>query len=95
MSGDIVKDHMWLAPAQHGAAPADLVLASVSKPSVPVAFGCDNIESGEIYRQAADGITGLSDAPLSVITQLAEAGAIEPEFTICFGQNGGVPCLQL
>lgn len=83
---------MWISSVWNASASADTVRAPAGMPSVPISFGCDNMETGEIYRQKADGITGLADDPLSIITQLSEAEAIESEFTICFGQAGGVMC---
>lgn len=88
--GNIVQDHMWLLGTGHASSPADRKYDSSNTSSVPVAFGCDDVESGEIFRQAVDGIAGLADDPLSIAHQLAEAGGIGPEFTVCFGQTGGV-----
>eukprot|EP00892_Ulva_mutabilis_P012167 jgi/Ulvmu1/9322/UM050_0071.1 len=90
VNGHLVQDYIWMPPVQY----ADYSAAghtnlSASMDSVPVTFGCDNFESGELYRQTADGITGLADDPLSITKQLAGAGAIAPEFTICFGHDGG------
>jgi hypothetical protein len=57
--------------------------------SEPVVFGCQEKETGEIFRQEADGILGLSAAPLSLPSQLARAGTVDPQFTVCFGPDGG------
>lgn len=59
--------------------------------AVWVVFGCETQETGEIYNQAADGILGLGNSPVSIINQLAEAGVIEDTFALCFGgvQGGG------
>jgi hypothetical protein len=60
--------------------------------SAPVVFGCQRKETGEIYRQDADGILGLSAAPLSLPSQLSGTGAVDAEFTVCFGADGGPLC---
>lgn len=90
--GSLVQDQVWMSPIWNASAPAETVRAPTGVPSFPISFGCDNMETGEIYRQKADGIMGLADDRLSIITQLSEAQAIEPEFTICFGQTGGGLC---
>ena len=54
-----------------------------------IAFGCQAAETGEIFNQQADGIVGLSAAALSLPSQLAAQGAVAPEFTICYGAEGG------
>lgn len=59
-----------------------------------IAFGCQTGETGEIYNQKADGIVGLSAAALALPSQLSAAGAIDPEFTICYGDEGGARLLR-
>lgn len=36
----------------------------------PVVFGCETQETGEIYRQEADGIMGLGNSAVSVVNQV-------------------------
>lgn len=38
---------------------------------VPVVFGCETRETGEIFNQAADGILGLGNSPVSLINQVS------------------------
>lgn len=65
------------------------LLTSHTLPSVaavvPVVFGCELQETGELYRQNADGLMGLGLSQISIPTQLAAAGAIDDGFALCFG----------
>lgn len=61
----------------------------------PVVFGCETLETGEIFSQEADGIMGLGNSEVSVINQLAGAGAIEDVFSLCFGGVEGNGALML
>ena len=36
---------------------------------VPVVFGCETRETGEIFNQEADGILGLGNSPISLVNQ--------------------------
>eukprot|EP00191_Tetraselmis_sp_GSL018_P003793 CAMPEP_0177598816 /NCGR_PEP_ID=MMETSP0419_2-20121207/12605_1 /TAXON_ID=582737 /ORGANISM="Tetraselmis sp., Strain GSL018" /LENGTH=521 /DNA_ID=CAMNT_0019091395 /DNA_START=616 /DNA_END=2181 /DNA_ORIENTATION=+ len=63
--------------------------------AVRVNFGCETQETGEIYRQAADGIMGLGVSEVSIPFQLAKSGAIEPMFSLCFGDVYGEGALLL
>ncbi|KAK3266280.1 hypothetical protein CYMTET_25086 [Cymbomonas tetramitiformis] len=65
--------------------------------SQPIVFGCEMRETGEIYRQAADGLMGLGQAAVSVVTQLANSWAIDDGFALCFGsvEGGGALILGL
>ena len=46
------------------------VLQLGGQPSMPVVFGCETRETGEIFNQEADGILGLGHSPISLIDQV-------------------------
>ncbi|XP_030538914.1 aspartic proteinase 36-like [Rhodamnia argentea] len=48
-------------------------------------FGCENVETGDLYSQHADGIMGLGHGDLSIIDQLVEKGVISDSFSLCYG----------
>ncbi|POO00777.1 Aspartic peptidase [Trema orientale] len=48
-------------------------------------FGCENMETGDLYSQRADGIMGLGRGDLSVVDQLVEKGVISDSFSLCYG----------
>lgn len=48
-------------------------------------FGCENVETGDLYSQHADGIMGLGRGDLSVIDQLVDKGVISDSFSLCYG----------
>ncbi|MCL7032136.1 hypothetical protein MKW94_016403, partial [Papaver nudicaule] len=48
-------------------------------------FGCENMETGDLYSQRADGIMGLGRGPLSVMDQLTDKGIISDSFSLCYG----------
>lgn len=64
-------------------------------PGVPVIFGCETRETGEIFKQRADGLFGLGNSDASVINQLVAAGQIEDMFSLCFGVVEGDGVLML
>ncbi len=59
-----------------------------SATQVPVVFGCETRETGEIFNQEADGILGLGNSPISLVNQARAAvercnTANSPLFEIC------------
>ncbi|XP_010481906.1 PREDICTED: aspartic proteinase-like protein 2 isoform X2 [Camelina sativa] len=48
-------------------------------------FGCENVETGDLFSQRADGIMGLGRGKLSVVDQLVDKGVIEDTFSLCYG----------
>lgn len=48
-------------------------------------FGCENLETGDLYSQHADGIMGLGRGDLSVVDQLVDKGVISDSFSLCYG----------
>ncbi|KAI8018936.1 Aspartic proteinase-like protein 2 [Camellia lanceoleosa] len=48
-------------------------------------FGCENMETGDLYSQHADGIMGLGHGDLSVVDQLVDRGVISDSFSLCYG----------
>lgn len=48
-------------------------------------FGCENMETGDLYNQRADGIMGLGRGQLSIVDQLVEKGVINDSFSLCYG----------
>ncbi|OMO78854.1 hypothetical protein CCACVL1_14084 [Corchorus capsularis] len=48
-------------------------------------FGCENMETGDLYSQRADGIMGLGRGRLSIMDQLVDNGVIGDSFSLCYG----------
>lgn len=48
-------------------------------------FGCENMETGDLYSQHADGIMGLGRGDLSIVDQLVEKKVINDSFSLCYG----------
>ncbi|GMN34987.1 hypothetical protein TIFTF001_005021 [Ficus carica] len=51
-------------------------------------FGCETMETGDLYSQRADGIMGLGRGRLSVMDQLVDKGVIGDSFSLCYGGMG-------
>ncbi|KAG5395326.1 hypothetical protein IGI04_025289 [Brassica rapa subsp. trilocularis] len=61
-------------------------------------FGCENVETGDLFSQRADGIMGLGRGKLSIVDQLVDKGVIEDSFSLCYGGmevGGGAMSLKL
>eukprot|EP00887_Chlorella_sp_A99_P005894 scaffold1.g5894.t1 len=58
-------------------------------PGAPLIFGCETRETGEIFKQRADGLVGLGNSEASVVNQLVKAGLIDDVFSLCFGMVEG------
>ncbi|CAL1410646.1 unnamed protein product [Linum trigynum] len=48
-------------------------------------FGCENVETGDLYSQRADGIIGLGRGRLSIVDQLVDKSVISDSFSLCYG----------
>ncbi|KAG2329463.1 hypothetical protein Bca52824_000643 [Brassica carinata] len=48
-------------------------------------FGCENVETGDLYSQRADGIIGLGTGDLSLVDQLVDKDLISNSFALCYG----------
>ncbi|KAK1555741.1 hypothetical protein Q3G72_030710 [Acer saccharum] len=48
-------------------------------------FGCENVETGDLYTQRADGIIGLGRGQISIVDQLVDKGVISNSFSLCYG----------
>ena len=62
---------------------------------VSVIFGCETRETGEIFKQRADGLFGLGNSDASLVNQLVAAGEIDDVFSLCFGVVEGDGVLML
>ena len=61
---------------------------------IPVVFGCETSETGEIYRQRADGLLGMGNSQTALHSQLAQSGLLDDVFSLCFGfPKGGAMVL--
>jgi len=90
------RSHMITDSSFHGAAEqssssgvllSDLLHLRDGAELVPVVFGCETRETGEIFNQAADGILGLGNSPVSLINQVpTEDGDLT--FYVCWCQIG-------
>jgi len=58
-------------------------------PPVKLVFGCEADETGEIYRQKADGILGMGNNNNAFQSQLVEQKVIDDTFGLCFGHPSG------
>lgn len=48
-------------------------------------FGCENVETGDLFSQHADGIMGLGRGELSIVDQLVDRSVISDSFSLCYG----------
>ncbi|XP_057449579.1 aspartic proteinase 36-like [Lotus japonicus] len=48
-------------------------------------FGCENVETGDLYSQHADGIIGLGRGDLSIMDQLVGKKVLSNSFSLCYG----------
>ncbi|RMZ55410.1 hypothetical protein APUTEX25_003534 [Auxenochlorella protothecoides] len=64
-------------------------------PPVPITFGCETRETGEIYWQTADGLLGMGRSPASVLNQLVAADQVANTFSLCLGSVRGDGALIL
>lgn len=51
-------------------------------------FGCENLETGDLYSQRADGIMGLGRGRVSIVDQLVDKDVIGDSFSLCYGGMG-------
>ncbi|PSC67812.1 acid protease [Micractinium conductrix] len=73
----------------------DVLAMHDGQPGAPIIFGCETHETGEIYKQRADGLFGLGNSEASVVNQLVKAGIIDDVFSLCFGMVEGHGALLL
>ena len=73
----------------------DILSLHDGRPGAPVIFGCETMETGEIFKQRADGLFGLGNSDSSVMNQLVSAGEIDDVFSLCFGLVEGDGVLML
>ncbi|CAN6682545.1 unnamed protein product [Malus baccata var. baccata] len=68
----------------------DVILFGNDSVLVPqrAVFGCENVETGDLYSQRADVIIGLGRGQLSVMDQLVDKGVISDSFSLCYGGMG-------
>lgn len=53
-------------------------------PPQQAVFGCENVETGDLYSQHADGIMGLGRGDPSIVDQLVGKGVIS-DSSLCYG----------
>lgn len=64
-------------------------------PGIPIKFGCETRETGEIFKQQADGLLGLGKSEGSLVQQLVDKSIIDNQFSLCFGLVEGEGALIL
>jgi len=67
----------------------DMYLLPDNKTPMPVVFGCETSEDGQIYYQKADGLLGMGNSQTALHSQLAENGSLDHVFSLCFGYPDG------
>eukprot|EP00882_Tetradesmus_deserticola_P020603 GHRQ01022264.1.p2 GENE.GHRQ01022264.1~~GHRQ01022264.1.p2 ORF type:complete len:120 (+),score=38.09 GHRQ01022264.1:942-1301(+) len=57
--------------------------------SIDFVFGCEDKETGAIYKQQVDGVLGMGNNENSFPRQLARAGLVDNVFSLCYGFPAG------
>lgn len=73
----------------------DVVSIHDDRAGIPVRFGCETRETGEIFKQQADGLLGLGKSEESLVQQLVNKNIIDNQFSLCFGLVEGEGALIL
>jgi len=73
----------------------DVLSIHDGKAGIPVRFGCETRETGEIFKQQADGLLGLGKSEDSLVQQLVNKKVIDNQFSLCFGLVEGEGALIL
>lgn len=82
-------------PIPTGLLVQDVMHLHDGSPPVPITFGCETRETGEIYWQTADGLLGMGRSPASVLNQLVAADQVANTFSLCLGSVRGDGALIL
>ncbi|KAF6251742.1 aspartic peptidase domain-containing protein [Scenedesmus sp. NREL 46B-D3] len=57
--------------------------------SIDFVFGCENKETGAIFKQQVDGVLGMGNNENSFPRQLARTGLVDDVFSLCYGFPAG------
>lgn len=57
--------------------------------SLDFVFGCENKETGAIFKQQVDGVLGMGNNENSFPRQLARTGLVDDVFSLCYGFPAG------